>query len=304
MINPNPYELLGVSTDASSDEIKKKFRTLQLKQHPDKDRSTANRDNYVKLCEAYEVLSDPHKRSRYDSTSQYCERANSIIEREHDNLQNDMLFKNLFTKFAEQHEKNLNKIQIQTQIQPIVKNVHVSFIDAFKGTVVPVEIERDVIYDNKQDAKTYQKEKAREIEKELIYVEIHEGIDNGEIILVKEKGNIINHAKGDVKLIISLDISSGTTNANLSRSGLDLIYHQTISLKEALCGVEFDVEHLNGKSYRISDGGQVINDKYEKRINGLGFKRGSVTGDLIIKFNVKYPKQITGEQRERLKEVL
>ena len=66
MINTDLYEILGVSTDASVDEIKKKFRALQLKQHPDKDRNTINRENYMKICEAYEILSNPQKRAYYD----------------------------------------------------------------------------------------------------------------------------------------------------------------------------------------------------------------------------------------------
>src|SRR5688572_23834775 len=61
------YERLGVSRDASSEDIKKAFRTLARKHHPDvaKDKKEAE-EKFKEINEAYEVLSDPEKRKRYD----------------------------------------------------------------------------------------------------------------------------------------------------------------------------------------------------------------------------------------------
>lgn len=62
------YEVLGVSRDATNDEIKKAYRKLALKWHPDKniDRREVAEMNFKRLSEAYEVLSDPKKRQIYD----------------------------------------------------------------------------------------------------------------------------------------------------------------------------------------------------------------------------------------------
>ncbi|HSH39362.1 MAG TPA: DnaJ domain-containing protein, partial [Chthoniobacterales bacterium] len=61
------YETLGVSKTASEDEIKSAFRKLAREHHPDvaKDKATAE-EKFKQINEAYEVLSDPHKREKYD----------------------------------------------------------------------------------------------------------------------------------------------------------------------------------------------------------------------------------------------
>jgi hypothetical protein len=64
---PSYYEVLGVSPDASQDEIKRSFRNLALKYHPDKNRnSEESKQKFMKIIEAYEVLSDEQARKNYD----------------------------------------------------------------------------------------------------------------------------------------------------------------------------------------------------------------------------------------------
>lgn len=64
---PNYYETLEVSPGATSDEIKRSFRHLALKYHPDKNRnSEESKQKFMKIVEAYEVLSDDQTRRNYD----------------------------------------------------------------------------------------------------------------------------------------------------------------------------------------------------------------------------------------------
>jgi curved DNA-binding protein CbpA len=67
---PNYYEILEVSAEATKDDIKKSFRHLALKYHPDKNRnSEESKQTFMKIVEAYEVLSDDQARRNYDSST-------------------------------------------------------------------------------------------------------------------------------------------------------------------------------------------------------------------------------------------
>lgn len=60
------YEILGVSKNSSQDEIKRSYRNLARKHHPDVNKEAGAADKFKEINEAYQVLSDPNKRSQYD----------------------------------------------------------------------------------------------------------------------------------------------------------------------------------------------------------------------------------------------
>ncbi len=68
----NYYDILGISTDATTDEIKKAYRQLALKYHPDKCKDIDATHKFSQISEAYQVLSDVNKRKEYDNTKSVC----------------------------------------------------------------------------------------------------------------------------------------------------------------------------------------------------------------------------------------
>jgi hypothetical protein len=173
---------------------------------------------------------------------------------------------------------------------PIIKKINVNICDVLSGTTIPVEIERWILENNN-----------KVFECETLYVEIPKGIDDGEIIILREKGNMINHTlKGDVKIHVEI-----TNETEYKRSGLDLLIEKKISLKDSLCGCSFEIKHINGKVYILNNAiGNVIVPDYRKVVPELGIERGSHKGNLIITFKVEYPSSLTEEQIKNLKEIL
>ena len=86
---------------------------------------------------------------------------------------------------------------------------------------------------------------------------------------------------------------------------MDLIYTQTISLKEALTGFQFDMSYLDGKVYTINNTtGKIIIPGYKKIIPQMGMKRGERRGYLLIQFRINFPDSLSDEQKDQLNNIL
>jgi DnaJ-class molecular chaperone len=206
---------------------------------------------------------------------------------------------NIFKMFYENGPQFANHIfQNMNKPIPIVLNLDISIQQSYNGTFIPVEITRWIINtDNKtMDNKT--------TETETIYIPVPKGVDTGEIIILKERGNIISEInKGDIKVVFKI-----INNTPFIRNGLDLYYKKTITLKESLCGFIFEVLHINEKTnlrYNTTSENDdlnefnVIHNGFKHIIPKLGMVRDENTiGNLIIEFNVVFPEKITREQRE------
>jgi DnaJ-class molecular chaperone len=173
---------------------------------------------------------------------------------------------------------------------PIIKNIVIGLEQAYKGDQIPVQIERWLFEDG-----------MRKCESETLYIPIMKGIDDKEMIILREKGNILSsELKGDVKIVINIQ-----NTTIFKRDGLNLNMEKDISLKESLCGFDFIIHHVNGKQLRYtSDAGSPLKDGIIKVITGFGMERENSKGNLCIKFNVKYPEKLTAEQITRLREIL
>lgn len=295
-MSDNFYEILGVHEKATKDEIKRAYRSLQMKYHPDKNLGNSECMMMTqKINEAYETLGDEQKRQDYDNM-----RANPFMRMDSHSPHADVpihdIFNMLFGAKAFHNMSPGGNVHIFNGCQthmgkpvPIMKTIQITMHQAYHGVSIPVDVERWVM---EQGCKAN--------EHEIIYVDIPPGIDN-EIIVIKEKGNVISEqCKGDVKVTVMVE-----NNTEFKRVGLDLVLEKTITLKEALCGFQFKFEHLNGKNYMLSNNrGAIVSPGLKKLYPDLGMKRGERCGQLIVQYMVVFPPVLTNEQLDQLSEIL
>jgi len=314
----NHYETLGVSNDASLEEIRKAYRSMSLKYHPDRnpgDESCA--EKFKEINEANEVLSDAEKRNQYDMQLRFGGGAGGGGQQFH--FQGEVNMDDIFQTFFGGGGINMhhfgggggpgirifnagggqsgmpnvfqNIFQSLHKPPPIVKNVQLTLEQAYTGITIPIEIEKWVLNGNMKTMLS-----------ETLHVPIPQGIEENEIIVIQERGNSIqNMINGDVKICITI-----TNTTDFQRNGLDLIYKKTITLKESLCGFSFELRLLNGKTvmFNNTNPSTIIRPNSKKYIPNHGMIRNGDIGKLCIDFEIQYPDSLTEEQLRVLKEIL
>ncbi len=298
------YDILGVSPDATETDIKKAYRTLSLKYHPDRNPSEDAKEKIQKINEAYETLGDSALRKQYDTKDKVTPPGQFGNAEQFNDINN--IFNMMFNGMHGMHNipgmphvnifQNGRPGQFHTQfhfsnvIQPITKQIELTLEQCYNGCAYQINIDRTIINNNVQT-----------VEVETMYINIPAGINHGETVLLQDMGNVVNGRKGHVQLQISV-----AKHELFTRSGLDLIYNKTISLKESLCGFTIEINHVSGKRFSINNATNptVIVPQYKKVVPGLGMKRDNNTGNLIIVFEVQFPASISPENIEILKTAL
>ena len=319
-MSENFYNVLGVSENATKDELKKAYRSLQMKYHPDKNQSSPESVNMTqKINEAYEILGDDVKKQEYDimrKNPNPFTRMNSHgggggMEVPIDDIFN-MFFGGQGSPFmfpgmpgmppgmppgmqpgAKVHVFHGGPMGFQQAISkpvPILKTININMEQVLTGASIPLDIERWIV---ENGIKVH--------ENETIYVTVPQGVDDNEIIILRDKGNVINeNVKGDVKVFVKI-----TNDTLFKRSGLDLILDKNITLKESLCGFTFEIKYLNGKSYTLNNNkGNIIPPEYKKLYPGMGLTRGEHKGNMIIHFHIEFPEKLSEEQIAKLEAAL
>lgn len=320
----NYYDTLGVSQNASDNEIKKAYRSLSLKYHPDRNKTVEAQTKMQNINDAYSILGDSSKRKQYDLELKLGARGMSFpgfngvpppmndlfemfFQQGVGGFQDDIMPEihifhgpggpNPFggQGFANPMQNPIFKQFQETMLYSAPKPIHyslsITYEQAFYGCQLPIEIERE----------TYVGDMLIN-EEETLYVTIPPGIDENEMITLKDKGNINKkQKKGDIKVSIKLEKSS-----LFSRNGLDLIFHKKVTLKEALCGFQFEIPHLNGKMLALNNikNKAVIKPQFRKIVPNLGFERERNKGNLIIEFDVTFPDSLSEEQVQILERIL
>lgn len=284
MADKDYYSILGVSKSASADEIKKAYRKLALEHHPD--RNKGNKESETKFKEvtkAYEVLSDTSKRKTYD---QFGEAAfqqggpgngggpfgggfggqNGPFSYTYTTGGNSEGFD--FGGFGdpfdifEQFFGGGNPFSQRAQ-RRTTYSLRISFMDAVKGATKRVNL----------GSKTQT-------------IKIPAGVDSGSKIRF-----------GDADVVLEVE-----PHAKFKRQGYDIVTEQALSFPKAALGTELEVETIAGiVKIKIPAGTQP---ETLVRLRGKGVKsvNGSAHGDHYVRIKISIPKNLTGHQKELLRE--
>ncbi len=311
---PNYYDVLGIEKTANDADIKRAYRALSLKYHPDRNASAESTAKFQEVSEAYETLSDAEKKQEYDDI--LAGRRNPhIIDLDESDIQNifGMMFGggppgiNIFHAagpgfhaFSGGGGAGIfpgldprEHIFRQMQRPPaIFKTVEITLQQAYNGGIIPVEIQK---WKLEGGVKTNHNE--------IVHVSIPVGVDHNEGIVLQGIGNETPDMKGDVKFIFSIQPD---TVGPYIRNGIDIEYRKKITLKESLCGFSFEIRHLNGKQLLFNNktSRTIVYPGYKKVIPNMGMIRDGLHGALHVVFDIEFPESLTNEQIETLSNTL
>lgn len=291
------YKILGVEKTAKDDEIKKAYRSLAKKYHPDKnpDDKTAEA-KFKEVSEAYEVLKDPVKRKKYDQlgsnwkqyqhTGAGRENWNKDFNQQGSNFHFSGSFDDLFGNvggFSDFFESffggrgrpdsaagfTSNTPQKGSDYEAIL---NISLEEAHRGT-----------------------EKQFTVEGRTLKVKVTPGMESGKKLRLKNQGGegIRGGEKGDLYLKIQIE-----KHPYFERKQNDLYYNLNIDLYTAVLGGKKEITTLDGKRINITIPKETDNGKILK-IRNMGMNRANdERGDLYIKINIQLPKNLTEEERK------
>lgn len=298
------YALLGVSKTATADEIKRAYRKLARKYHPDLNPGDkAAEAKFKEVSEAYEVLSDQEKRQKYDQFGQYWKQAgNGGASWSGTNVDFDNFEFGRYGSFDEFINELLGRFgggapggyssgsgyQTRRTTRPggfgygtgagstaagrdLESPITLSFSDAFHGT-----------------------QQRLSLGDEVIDVRFPAGVKSGSRVRVKGKGqsNPFSNQRGDLYLIIELK-----PHPFFSFDGDDLVCELPITPDEAVLGGSIDVPTPDGSvSMNVPAG---IRSGQTLRLKGKGWpKPKGGRGDQFVKIVISPPKSLTDTERD------
>jgi len=294
MAQQDYYKSLGLSKGASADEIKKAYRKLAVKYHPDKNLGDkAAEERFKEINEAYAVLSDPQKKAQYDQfgSSGFHQRFSQEDIFRGFNVDDlfkdkgfgtDDIFSRIFGGAGGFQQREGRGFGTRRQRgEDFEMEIKVTFLEAYHGG------EKRVAF-------------AKDGQREELMVKIPPGVGSGARLRLKGKGGegVGGGPAGDIYLTITVG-----GDPQFTREGDDILTDHVIRFSEAAMGCSLDVPTPEGtKRIKVPAG---IQPGTRIRLKGLGFSHmGSAgKGDLYVRIGVRVPESLSADQRRLLEEL-
>lgn len=329
------YTTLGVNPDASDNEIKKAYRKLAMKYHPDKG---GDPDKFKEISAAFEILSDPNKKNKYDRFGVTNDNQQPGMNPfDHMNVDPMDMFSQFFGGGHQRQQrprKNTQTIQFGISLE-----------DVYNGKVVKLKVERNIMCDpckgNGSQDPLIRCEACKGVgiqtriiqlgpgmiqkvqgkcpncdgsgktcvsvcsnckgqgltrQSHVIELNIPRGSEHGTSFVFENKGDYIpKQGYSNLEIVVKQK-----DHSRLTRKKNDLFMEQNIQLYDALFGLEQGYRHLDGKDYifKLAEG-QVVQYNSKYVATGMGLKTRSETGNLYITFHVIFPKHIKNINNEK-----
>merc|ERR1711963_67053 len=325
------YTILGVSRAASDDEIKKAYRKLALKYHPDKNQSPGAEERFKEIGEAYDVLSDAKKKQIYDQYGEDGLKGGMGGGPQTGGMPNfgngpgfsysyhgdpratfSQFFggSNPFASFFTANPGGMGgtegmDIDIEELIGGIgsrggmhaggqLEDLEASTLEEIcKGAEKKMKISRRIHHD---DGRITNEEK-------VLKINIKPGWKSGTKVTFNQEGDRIpGKIPADIAFIIR-----DKPHPIFTRDGTNLKYTYKIPLREALCGTIIQIPTLEGKKIGINCSGEVLEPTTTKRLQGYGLpfpKEPNRRGDLLVNFEVLFPDQLSSSSKQTLYDAL
>ncbi|KAG0497926.1 hypothetical protein HPP92_002617 [Vanilla planifolia] len=315
------YEVLQVPKGASEDQIKRAYRKLALKYHPDKNQGNEEANKrFAEINNAYEVLTDSEKRNIYDRYGEEGLRQHAAGGGRGPGMNIHDIFSSFFGGGTVEEEERTPRGD------DVIVELDASLEDLYMGGTLKVWREKNVLKPapGKRKCNCRNEQYHRQIapgmyqqiteqvcedcpnvkyvrEGYFITVDIEKGMKDGQEVSFYDDGEpIIDGENGDLKFRIRT-----APHDRFRREDNDLHTSVTISLVGALVGFEKSLKHLDGHLVEIGTKG-ITRAKEVRKFKGEGMPVHASTkkGDLYVTYEVSFPTSLTDEQKTKIKEIL
>jgi len=336
------YKVLGVSKGAGDDTIKKAYKKLSRKYHPDKNKDPNAEQKFVEVARAYEVLSDPTKRGIYDRHGEEGLKQHEGGQQHHNPFD---MFSSFFGGGAQQHQVRRGPTT--------TSEFEVSLADMYTGNNIDFMIKKRILCDHcrgtgaASDGDIHQCNGCGgtgvKIVKQQIFpgmfaqsqqtcndcggrgTVIHKVCGNcgGQKVLdhtahytleilpgMPEGHEVVFEAEGDENPDwepgdVVLKVRSRKEVGGWKRKETSIYWRETIGIDEALLGFERNLTHLDGHIVQLKREG-VTQPHFVQTIKGEGmprFEDPTIHGDLYVEYNVVLPTTLSNDQKRKLADV-